>query len=119
MNEIPDLAFVDGMTKREDWPSAADLDRTVFTSLSICTSPPGVITADLKLTTKLALSNSEPTLVVVNGEEDLAPLIVHLLAPLGCAVVYGQPGKGVVLRITTEETKENCRRLLDVFTREV
>jgi len=49
----------------------------------------------------------------------LAPLIVHLLAPLGCAVVYGQPGKGVVLRITTEETKENCRRLLDVFTREV
>ena len=119
MNEIPDLAFVDGMTKREDWAPAADLDRTVFTSLSTCTSPPGVITADLKLATKVALSNSEPTLVVVNGEEDLAPLIVHLLAPLGCAVVYGQPGKGVVLRITTEETKENCRRLLDVFTREV
>lgn len=119
MGQIPDVAFVDGMTKREAWAPAADLDRTVFRSLLTCTSPPGVITAELKQVTSAALSNSEPTLVVVNGEEDLAPLIVHLIAPLGCAVVYGQPGKGVVLRRTTEETKENCRRLLDVFTREV
>lgn len=119
MNIVPDIAFVDGMTKREPWAPAADLDRTLFTSLTTCTSPPGVITADLKLATKVALSNSEPTLVVVNGEEDLAPLIIHLIAPLGCALVYGQPGKGVVLRITTEETKKNCRRLLDVFTRVV
>ncbi len=119
MNIIPDVAFVDGMTKRKPWGPAADLDRTVFTSLTTCTSPPGVITADLKLATKVALSNNEPTLVVVNGEEDLAPLIIHLIAPLGCALVYGQPSKGVVLRITTEETKNNCRRLLDVFTRVV
>jgi len=119
MNVIPDIAFVDGMTKRVPWAPAADLDRTAFTSLTTCTSPPGVITADLKLATKVALSNSEPTLVIVNGEEDLAPLIIHLMAPLGCALVYGQPGKGVVLRITSEDTKNNCRRLLDVFTRVV
>jgi len=67
----------------------------------------------------VALLNSRPTLIVVNGEEDLAPIIVHLLAPIGCAVIYGQPGKGVVVRITSQETKENCRRILDVFTKEL
>lgn len=116
---IPDIAFIDGMTKRTAWKGAEKLDRTRFPHLSTCLNPPGLLTADLKLATKVALTNSRPTLVVVTGEEDLAPIVVHLLAPLGCAVLYGQPGKGVVVRMTSEETKRNCRRMLDVFTREV
>lgn len=119
MGEIPDISFIDGMTKREVWAEAENLDRELFPHLSTCLNPPGLITADLKLTTKVALLNSSPTLIVVNGEEDLAPIIVHLLAPIGCTVLYGQPGKGVVVRITSQETKENCRRILDVFTKEL
>ena len=119
MGVIPDISFIDGMTKREVWAEAENLDRELFPHLSTCSNPPGVITADLKLATKVALLNSRPTLIVVNGEEDLAPIIVHLLAPIGCAVIYGQPGKGGVVRITSQETKENCRRILDVFTKEL
>jgi uncharacterized protein (UPF0218 family)/phosphopantetheine adenylyltransferase len=119
MGEIPDISFIDGMTKREVWAEAENLDRELFPHLSTCTNPPGLITADLKLATKAALLNTRPTLIVVKGEEDLAPLIIHLLAPIGCAVLYGQPEKGVVVRITSQETKENCRRLLDVFTKEL
>jgi uncharacterized protein (UPF0218 family) len=119
MGKIPDISFIDGMTKREVWAEAENLDRELFAHLSTCTNPPGLITADLKLATKVALLNSRPTLIVVKGEEDLAPIIIHLLAPIGCAVLYGQPGKGVVVRITSIETKENCRRLLDVFTKEL
>jgi len=119
MGKIPDISFIDGMTKREVWAEAENLDRELFPHLSTCTNPPGLITADLKLATKVALLNSRPTLIVVKGEEDLAPIIIHLLAPIGCAVLYGQPGKGVVVRITSQETKENCRRLLDVFTKEL
>lgn len=119
MGCVPDISFVDGMTKREPWAPAADLDRTVFPSLFTCNSPAGIISSDLKITIKSALNCNDKALVVVNGEEDLAPIIVHLLAPLGSTVVYGQPGRGVVLRETTEETKINCRRILDVFTRVV
>jgi len=119
MGKIPDISFIDGMTKREVWAEAENLDRELFPHLSTCSNPPSLITADLKLATKVALLNSRPTLIVVNGEEDLAPIIVHLLAPIGCAVIYGQPGKGVVVRITSQETKQNCRRLLDVFTKEL
>ena len=118
MGVVPDIAYIDGMTKREAWAPAADLDRTVFPNMLTCSNPPGLLTADLKRTTQKALSSEEPTLVVVDGEEDLAPIVIHLLAPMGCAVVYGQPGKGVVLRFTEEDTKLNCRRLLDVFTTE-
>jgi uncharacterized protein (UPF0218 family)/phosphopantetheine adenylyltransferase len=118
MAVTPDIGLVDGMTKREPWAPAADLDRSGFPNLLTCSNPPGLLTADLKNTLQRALAADEATLVVVDGEEDLAPIIIHLLAPLGCAVVYGQPGKGVVLRFTSRETKENCRRLLDVFTRE-
>ncbi len=119
MGEVPDIAFIDGMTKREAWEGADNLDRSKFHHLSTCINPPGLLTTDLKLATKVALTNSNSTLIVVSGEEDLAPIVVHLFAPLGCAVLYGQPGKGVVVRITSEVTKDNCRRLLDVFTREV
>ncbi len=119
MGKIPDISFIDGMTKREVWAEAENLDRELFPHLSTCTNPPGLITADLKLATKVALLNSRATLMVVKGEEDLAPIIIHLLAPIGCAVLYGQPDKGVVVRITSIETKENCRRLLDVFTKEL
>ncbi len=119
MGRVPDIGFIDGMTKREEWLPAADLDRSGFDNLSSCHNPAGMLTADLKLATRVALSNREPTLMIVDGEEDLAPIVVHLLAPFGTAVVYGQPGKGVVLRFTEEDTKDNCRRILDVFTKEV
>ena len=51
-------------------------------------------------------------MVNVLGEEDLAPLIIHPLAPIGAIVLYGQPGKGLVLRICDEESKLRCRNLL-------
>jgi hypothetical protein len=54
-------------------------------------------------------------LIEVVGEEDLAPLILHPLAPLGSVVLYGQPGRGVVVRWCSEESKQRCRKLLCGF----
>ena len=64
---------------------------------------------------RMALQNDQTTCIQVEGEEDLAPIIVHLLAPLGTNIVYGQPNTGVVLRITTLDAKEECRGLLSRF----
>ena len=57
----------------------------------------------------------EPTVVVVDGEEDLAPLYIHLHVPLHAVVFYGQPGVGVVAQPSSLETKARCRRLLELF----
>jgi len=64
---------------------------------------------------ELACRMEIPALIDVEGEEDLAPLYIHLVAPIGTQIIYGQPGKGVVLQQTTLKTKERCRHLLGFF----
>ena len=51
-------------------------------------------------------------LINVDGEEDLAPIIIHCLAPIGTAVIYGQPKVGVVVQISTLEVKSTQSKLI-------
>ncbi|MEC7744758.1 MAG: DUF359 domain-containing protein, partial [Candidatus Thermoplasmatota archaeon] len=64
------------------------------------------------------MKDRSSTIIIVNGEEDLAPLLLHPLSPVGAVVLYGQPGKGVVVRVCGEESKGRCRHLLELFTTE-
>ncbi|MBB70486.1 MAG: hypothetical protein CMB28_05200 [Euryarchaeota archaeon] len=113
MGVTADIAIIDGMTKRVELEEKVDLDD--FDVLLNATNPAGQITPSLIDVISSALHNDQTTCIQVEGEEDLAPIIVHLLAPLGTNVVYGQPNTGVVLRVTTLEAKEECRRLLSKF----
>ena len=115
---VPDVGVVDGLTKRTTWDG--ELDTSSFVGQLSCENPPGQLTPDLLECADLALEfafseEGGPVLLDVDGEEDLAPILIHLLAPLGTVVLYGQPSAGVVLRVTDESTKERCRALLDTF----
>ena len=115
---VPDVGFVDGLTKRTAWDG--EIDMSSFVGHLTCENPAGQLTPDLLECTDLALDfafsdDGGPVLLEVEGEEDLAPIMIHLLAPLGTVVLYGQPSAGVVLRVTDESTKERCRALLDAF----
>jgi hypothetical protein len=59
-----------------------------------------------------AIGGTEPTVIVVEGEEDLATLPAMLAVPLGGSVVYGQPGEGMVLVSVAEATRSEARALL-------
>jgi len=61
------------------------------------------------------LHNDSTICIEVDGEEDLAPMIIHLLAPIGTNVLYGQPRQGVVLAITDLNMKRRCKHLLSLF----
>ena len=113
MGVTPDIGLVDGMTKRSELIEKVDLSS--FDILLKADNPAGAITPSLIDSINAALHNDQTTCIEVDGEEDLAPIIVHLLAPLGTNVIYGQPGKGVVLRITSLAAKEQCRGLLSRF----
>ncbi len=117
---VPELALIDGMTKREEWEGASTIERRAFVGTAECENPAGYLTPDLIECCDIALEfafseEGGPVLIDVDGEEDLAPIVLHLLAPLRSAVLYGQPGAGVVLRITDEATKSRCRNMLDSF----
>jgi len=64
------------------------------------------------------MNEKKSTIIRVDGEEDLAPLLLHPLAPLGAVVLYGQPGKGVVIRYTGFDSKNRCRNLLSAMIQE-
>ncbi|GIS44494.1 MAG: hypothetical protein Ct9H90mP16_15640 [Candidatus Poseidoniales archaeon] len=94
----PDVGVVDGLTKqtRLGW----ELDRSSFGHFS-CQNPPGQLTPELLECPDLALEFSfpdegAPVLLEVDGEEDLSPIFIHLLAPLGSVILYGQPSAGGV-----------------------
>ena len=110
---IPDIALVDGHTKRNELEEKVDI--SAYNLLLNTTNPAGQITPSLIGSIEDALVNEIPTCIEVDGEEDLAPIIVHLLAPLGTNVLYGQPNEGIVLCVTDENMKRICRDLLSRF----
>ena len=115
LDNIPDVGIIDGMTKRKSLDSCDEVSLDSFQNLLKCQNPPGHLTQQLADTIDSALTSDGSSVIVVDGEEDLAPLLIHCLAPIGTAVIYGQPNQGVVVQITTLEVKERCRNLLALF----
>ena len=116
---VPDIALIDGMTKRHEWPDTKLIDRSKFDIISTAHNPAGKLTPQLFETCKSAVNSLNQrlkSLIVVEGEEDLTPIVLHLLLPIDSVVIYGQPGRGVVTRVTDLETKENCRAILELMT---
>ena len=119
---MPDIALVDGLTKRMPWEPFNKIDESGYDNVMGCESPAGIITEALLVCCESSITNwhadGSSSLIKINGEEDLAPLILHPLAPLGSVIIYGQPGKGVVIRWTEEDSKERCRNLLLGFKKD-
>ena len=77
---------------------------------------PGTISGQLANAVKSALDGKPQTkVIVVDGEEDLAVLPAVLAAPLGSAVIYGQPSEGIVWVNVNEEKKTLAYSLLKKF----
>ena len=119
LNRPADIALIDGLTRREPWEGADGIDSSLYDRTLQCSSPAGSLTPSLLEACERAMKSWKEGrlthLIQVEGEEDLAPLILHPLAPLGAVVLYGQPGKGVVVRWCGEDAKQRCRRLLSEF----
>tara|TARA_B100000963_G_scaffold338804_1_gene336007 strand:+ start:240 stop:1262 length:1023 start_codon:yes stop_codon:yes gene_type:complete len=115
MGIIPDIAIIDGMTKRVALNESAKVNIVAFTNTLRAVNPAGHLTPSLIQAIEVALSNENPTVIDVDGEEDLAPIIIHCLAPIGSSVIYGQPKVGVVVQISSIEVKTRCRDILALF----
>ena len=115
MDVVPDMAFVDGQTKRQALDEDDQVDLSMFSHRLHADNPAGVLTPSLREAIAKATTLEEPVAVVVNGEEDLAPLFIHLHVPLHAVVMYGQPHTGVVVQPSSLATKMRCRRLLELF----
>lgn len=109
----PDLAVVDNKTKRTQIPDHIlhSLDHNSYNSIEV-KNPPATLTEELIERIKDSLAGEKRVKIVVEGEEDLATLPAILYAPLGSAVVYGQPDEGSVLVRATAESKKYVNELM-------
>ncbi len=112
------IGVIDEKTKRVKWDGYREINQSLYDTVIQCENPPGVLTRSLFESCKQAIFNwtekNETTLILVNGEEDLAPLFLHILAPMKSAIIYGQPTKGVVVRITGLDSKMRCQKILSL-----
>ena len=114
---VPAVALVDERTERTT--VSEEISRTIteadgFDRRVRVENPAATLTAGLlnALSDAVKQADSVTTLIEVDGEEDLAALPAVVLAPVGSAVVYGQPGEGMVLAHVNDERKEKCRNLI-------
>ncbi|WP_226039210.1 GTP-dependent dephospho-CoA kinase family protein [Natrinema sp. DC36] len=110
----PDVALVDGRTKR----SAVDeeIREAVTSGASIeVRNPPAELSAPVIRALRRALATDDPTTILVDGEEDLVALPAIVAAPEGASVVYGQPDEGMVHVKVTDDHRTEMRDLLERF----
>ena len=115
MDLTPDIALIDGRTKRTELEEGLKVDPQRFHHHIHAENPAGFLTPSFNQAIAKALLAEETLILEVDGEEDLAPLVIHCLAPIGTLVLYGQPQKGVVVQCTSLEVKKRCRFLLSLF----
>ncbi len=104
----PQVMIVDGTTKRGvyDKRFSAGTEFLVY-------NPAATIYPEAWSTIATAIHESQPTLISVDGEEDLLGFPAVLLAPQGAVVLYGQPDVGIVWIPVNIENKKLARKLLD------
>ena len=115
MGLTPDIALIDGQTKRTELEDELKVETSRFQVHLHAVNPPGILTPSLNKAVAEALRAEQSVVLEVDGEEDLAPLVIHCLAPIGTVVMYGQPKTGVVVQYTSIEVKTRCRDLISLF----
>jgi len=114
----PSVALVDGRTKRRVLPDRKRVDPDRFDRTVRVENSPGALSEALLSALLGALERARnagaTTLIVVDGEEDLAAVPAVAVTPDGGAVVYGQPDEGMVLVGVDGERRA---RMVDLLAR--
>ncbi len=107
----PHIIIVDGkVMRKETQPIKGPISRKICVE-----NPAGMITPQTWDAVERALKQKEPTLIVVEGEEDLMTLVAVLNAPEGWLVVYGQPREGVVAVKVDATAKRKVSHIIEAM----
>jgi len=105
----PILSVYDGYTERSEMTDFAAL--VEGEEKEVVANPAGTITDELDDAIRNALTTGKTDLIRVEGEEDLALMPCILYAPEGTEIVYGWPGKGMMVVSTDDVTRKRIEEL--------
>lgn len=107
---LPDIGIFDRKTKRSSFSEE-------FAPTSKISNPPGCISDEAVAAIRKALRSRERSMILVEGEEDLLSIPSIAIAPVGSLVIYGLPGRGMVVITVDSEMKKKMKELLGRFER--
>ena len=105
------VSIIDGKTKRHE---NVDYEFSANVVLQV-PNPAAQIRPEVWIAIEHALTLGERgqrAKIIIEGEEDLAALPAVMLTPLGAAVVYGLPSKGIVVIEVTSTQKQEVYQTL-------
>ncbi|MFQ5909775.1 MAG: GTP-dependent dephospho-CoA kinase family protein [Thermoplasmata archaeon] len=109
---LPDTIVVDFRTRRGEEREIRDYFESLTWRTIDVVNPAGMLTRSMWEGIAEAYKSDERVMVVVQGEEDLATIPCIALAPLDSVVLYGMPGKGVVVVRVDGEAKQKVKEVL-------
>ncbi len=119
----PTLAAIDGYTRRRDMEGTSDIPRLASAAgmnIARIQNPRGSISLDAFEAVCNTLESRRPTLLLVEGEEDLLALPAIACSPPGGIVIYGVPAVGAtVVRVNLLRSRLAQLRLLRFIPRDV
>ncbi|MEM2870522.1 MAG: GTP-dependent dephospho-CoA kinase family protein [Thermoplasmata archaeon] len=114
----PELAVFDFKTKRKERVGLEFFLERAGGEVLRAPNPAGTLTQELWSAIERGIrlaQEGRSACVVVEGEEDLAAIPAILLAPDGAVVLYGMPGKGVVVVRVDGTSRARARGLLELL----
>ena len=107
----PNIIIVDGKAMREQTQAIDVQNRRSMT----IENPAGTITPQAWQAVEEALKEKRPTLIMIEGEEDLLTLVSALTMPQGSIVVYGQPNEGIVAMKVDQVAKHKVNLIVQAM----
>jgi len=104
-NIEPDVAVFDYRTRRSEDQSAKEMIAEMRGDLIKVQNPQGMITRELWRVMRDAVQGKSRMKVEVAGEEDLAALVAIACSKDGTCVIYGLPGRGLMLVPVNDATR--------------
>ncbi|MEK6985596.1 MAG: DUF359 domain-containing protein [Candidatus Thermoplasmatota archaeon] len=115
---VPRLFVCDFLTQRGEPDPIYEAELGTWGTFALrVRNPAGTLTRKAWEAVALALAEGQaPVGIIVEGEEDLFGIPCFALAPLGAVVLYGMPGKGVVVASVDAAMKSRVRSFVERMT---
>lgn len=113
--EQPNLMVYDLRTERKAMNELAEKLPSLPGKEVHVKNPAGMVTPELVIAIEKALANKQKVKLMVEGEEDLASLVIAALAPFGTRLFYGMPRKGIVSVHVDEKVRNKARELIEAM----
>jgi len=112
------LALFDYKTMRNDERDFRERLRRMDGGRVRVRNPPAMITRELWDALRTAFSAIKAggnVRIEVEGEEDLAAIPAIMMAPDGARVLYGMPGRGIVVVTVDDRARKEAKNLLEMM----